>query len=249
MGALLASAASCTIRVGHSPDPDDAFMFWALDDRSRRHSRVRASSRCVADIQTLNQLGARGPARGDGDLARRVPVRRRTDYALLPHGALDRASGYGPVVVAREPHGVAELRGLEIVVPGSLTTAYLALRLVLGDGAGSGGAVRGDPRTRSRAVRAEAGLVIHEGQLTYAGARSTKVLDLGAWWLRETGLPLPLGVNVARRDVEQPARCLGGARARRSVSASTIATRRSSTRSASAAASTVRRRTALSRCT
>jgi 1,4-dihydroxy-6-naphthoate synthase len=121
-------------------------------------------------------------------------------YVLLPHGA-SMGIGYGPVVVSREPLGLEELRELEVVIPGRLTTAYLALRLALGT----------DPRVREQRFdlilddvvsgRAAAGLIIHEGQLTYAAAGLHKVLDLGEWWQSETGLPLPLGVNVARSDL------------------------------------------------
>jgi 1,4-dihydroxy-6-naphthoate synthase len=109
--------------------------------------------------------------------------------------------GYGPVVVARRELGLDALRELEVAIPGRLTTAYLALRLAVGQ----------DVRVRElpfdeildevASGRADAGLLIHEGQLTYAGAGLTKVLDLGAWWLEETGLPLPLGVNAARRNL------------------------------------------------
>jgi 1,4-dihydroxy-6-naphthoate synthase len=109
--------------------------------------------------------------------------------------------GYGPVVVAHEPLPAQALRGREVVIPGRLTTAYLALRLALGD----------DLRVREVAFdrivdevlagRADAGLLIHEGQLTWAAAGLHRVLDLGAWWTDETGLPLPLGVTVARRDL------------------------------------------------
>ena len=119
---------------------------------------------------------------------------------LLPHGA-SMGSGYGPVVVAREPISLGDLRDVEIVIPGRNTTAFLVLRMALGD----------DLRCRElpfdeiidevKAGRAEAGLVIHEGQLTYASAGLAKCLDLGEWWLLETGLPLPLGVNVARRQL------------------------------------------------
>jgi 5,8-dihydroxy-2-naphthoate synthase len=117
---------------------------------------------------------------------------------LLPHGA-SMGDGYGPVVVARDE---VDLNEVEIVVPGRLTTAYLVLRLALGA-----------PRVRElpfdrildevRSGRADAGLLIHEGQLTYVDAGLRKLLDLGEWWQTETGLPLPLGVNVARRDLER----------------------------------------------
>jgi len=120
-------------------------------------------------------------------------------YVLLPHGA-SMGSGYGPIVVAREELSLADARDVEIAVPGELTTAFLVLRMCLG-------------QFRYRAVpfdqiieevqsgRAAAGLLIHEGQLTYESQGLKKVVDLGEWWLLETGLPLPLGANVARRDL------------------------------------------------
>src|SRR5258708_37526572 len=118
----------------------------------------------------------------------------------MPHGA-SMGFGYGPVVVAREPLSLDELRELEIVIPGRLTTAYLVLRLALGEGV----RVREPPfdeiLDEGSSGRADAGLLIHEGQLTYAGEGLTKNLDLGEWWHGETGLPLPLGVNAARRDL------------------------------------------------
>jgi 1,4-dihydroxy-6-naphthoate synthase len=120
-------------------------------------------------------------------------------YALLPHGA-SMGSGYGPVVVAREPMTREELARVRVTVPGKLTTAFLVLRLYLGDFE-----YREAPFDRIldqvRDGRSEAGLLIHEGQLTYAGLGLEKVVDLGEWWLLETGLPLPLGVNAARRDL------------------------------------------------
>jgi 1,4-dihydroxy-6-naphthoate synthase len=121
-------------------------------------------------------------------------------YALLPHGA-SIGSGYGPIVVARRPMSFDELRRVEIIVPGRLTTAFLVLGMALG------GAFEHRSLPFDRIVDevksggAEAGLLIHEGQLTYEQEGLVKVLDLGEWWLLETGLPLPLGVNVARRDV------------------------------------------------
>jgi 1,4-dihydroxy-6-naphthoate synthase len=187
------------IRLGHSPDPDDAFMFWALD-AGIVDTRGFAFEHVVEDIQTLNERALRAELEVSAISLHAYPfVQDR--YALLPHGA-SLGSGYGPVVVAREPLTVDELRGRELVVPGRLTTAFLAARLALGDVR-----VRELPFDRIvdevAAGRADAGLVIHEGQLTYAAAGLRKVLDLGEWWLLETGLPLPLGVNVARRDVER----------------------------------------------
>ena len=187
------------VRVGHSPDPDDAFMYWALttDLISTRGFRFE---QVLADIQTLNHWARAGRLEVTAISLAAYPFVQR-DYALLPHGA-SIGSGYGPVVVAREPLQVDGLRDIEIVIPGALTTAYLVLRLVLGEVA-----VRELPFEQIpdevASGRADAGLLIHEGQLTFSELGLEKVLDLGEWWLLETGLPLPLGVNVARRDVER----------------------------------------------
>jgi 1,4-dihydroxy-6-naphthoate synthase len=186
------------IRIGHSPDPDDAFMFWALvegavDDGGFEFEFV------TEDIQTLNEWALEGRLDVTAiSLATYPLVQDR--YMLLPHGA-SMGSGYGPVVVAREPISLAGLREAEILIPGRNTTAFLVLRMALGD----------DLRCRElpfdeiidavKDGRADAGLVIHEGQLTYASSGLKKCLDLGEWWLLETGLPLPLGVNVARREL------------------------------------------------
>jgi 1,4-dihydroxy-6-naphthoate synthase len=124
----------------------------------------------------------------------------RDRYILLAHGA-SIGSGYGPIVVAREPLSLDELRETEIVVPGELTTAFLVLKLALGESI----AYRVLPFDRIQpevvSGEARAGLLIHEGQLTYGDDGLAKCLDLGEWWLLETGLPLPLGVNTARRDL------------------------------------------------
>jgi 1,4-dihydroxy-6-naphthoate synthase len=185
------------IRLGHSPDPDDAFMFWALaagevDPRGFEFEHV------LRDIQTLNEWAFEGRLEVTAISLHSYPfVQER--YVLLPHGA-SMGAGYGPIVVAREPLSDDDLRRVEIAVPGRMTTAFLGLRLRLGEFAW-----REVPfdEIMDEVVsgRADAGLLIHEGQLTYAAAGLQKVVDLGEWWLAETGLPLPLGVNVARRDL------------------------------------------------
>jgi len=182
------------IKLGHSPDPDDAFMFWALAE-DRIDARGFEFEQVLKDIQTLNEWALEGRLEVTALSLHAYPfVQDR--YVLLPHGA-SMGSGYGPIVVAREPVSLADV---EIAVPGKMTTAFLALRIAIGD-------------FRYREVpfdqileqvqegRADAGLLIHEGQLTYGSAGLVKVLDLGEWWQEETGLPLPLGVNVARRDL------------------------------------------------
>jgi 1,4-dihydroxy-6-naphthoate synthase len=185
------------IRLGHSPDPDDAFMFWGLasgevDPRRFEFEHV------LRDIQTLNTWALDGKLEVSAiSLAAYPLVQER--YVLLPHGA-SMGSGYGPIVVAPKALTQEQLRQVEIAVPGKMTTAFLVLRMYLGD-------------FRYREVpfdeildevqsgRSAAGLLIHEGQLTYAASGLEKCIDLGEWWLLETGLPLPLGANVARRDI------------------------------------------------
>jgi len=183
--------------VGHSPDPDDAFMFWALT-KDLVDTRGHDFEQVLGDIQTLNQWARAGRLEVTAISLAAYPFVQE-DYALLPHGA-SIGSGYGPVVVAREPLAREELAGLEIAVPGALTTAFLALRLVLGEFRYSELPFDEIPEEVA-AGRAEAGLLIHEGQLTIEDYGLVKVLDLGEWWLLETGLPLPLGVNVVRRDL------------------------------------------------
>ena len=185
------------IRLGHSPDPDDAFMFWALAEE-RVDTRGFEFEHVLNDIQTLNEWALEGRLEVTAISLHGYPhVQDR--YVLLPHGA-SMGSGYGPIVVAPRELSQEELRQVEIAVPGRMTTAFLVLRMWLGD-------------FRFRVVpfdrildevsegRADAGLLIHEGQLTYGASGLAKCVDLGEWWLLETGLPLPLGVNVARRDL------------------------------------------------
>ena len=185
------------IRLGHSPDPDDAFMFWGLasgfvDPRGFEFEHV------LADIQTLNEWALEGRLEVTA-LSLHAYPHVQQHYAVLPHGA-SMGSGYGPIVVAREPMSREQLADVRITVPGKMTTAFLVLKLYLGDYA-----YREAPFDRIldqvREGGADAGLLIHEGQLTYEGLGLQKVVDLGEWWLLETGLPLPLGVNAARRDL------------------------------------------------
>jgi len=188
------------IRIGHSADPDDAFMVWALQ-AGAVDTRGLELEPVVSDIQTLNEWALEGRLEVTAVSAGAYPA-IADRYALLPHGA-SFGEGYGPIVVAREPIAPAELRRLEIVTPGPLTTATRVLRLALG----------ADVRTRDlpfdevlgevTSGRARAGLLIHEGQLTYAEHGLAKVLDLGVWWRDETDLPLPLGLVAARRDLER----------------------------------------------
>jgi 1,4-dihydroxy-6-naphthoate synthase len=186
------------VRVGHSADPDDAFMVWALAT-GRVDPRGFEFELVPEDIQVLNEWALEGRLEVTALSMATYPLVRER-YELLPHGA-SMGSGYGPIVVAREPISLTQLRDVEVVVPGRLTTAFHVLGMALG----SSFAHRTLPFDRIldevKSGRADAGLLIHEGQLTYAEEGLAKVLDLGEWWLLETGLPLPLGVNVVRRDV------------------------------------------------
>jgi 1,4-dihydroxy-6-naphthoate synthase len=189
--------AAVLIRLGHSPDPDDAFMFWALA-ANKIDTRGFEFEHVLNDIQTLNEWALEGRLETTAISLHAYPyVQDR--YSVLPHGA-SMGSGYGPIVVAREELTREQLQSVEIAVPGRMTTAFLVLRLYLGDFN-----FREVPFDQIldevKSGRAEAGLLIHEGQLTYAAEGLQKIVDLGEWWLLETGLPLPLGINVARRDL------------------------------------------------
>jgi 5,8-dihydroxy-2-naphthoate synthase len=190
--------APTTIRIAHSPDSDDAFMFYALTQGllATKGLEIRHA---LQDIESLNQAAFQGTYEitalsfhAYGYLADR--------YQLMPSGA-SFGDGYGPVVVAREPLRRADLPGRKVAIPGKLTTAHLALRLW-------------QPEVTTEIVafdrildavlggEVDAGVVIHEGQLTYGDLGLRSVVDLGAWWKEETGGPLPLGGNGIRRDLD-----------------------------------------------
>jgi 1,4-dihydroxy-6-naphthoate synthase len=186
------------IRVGFSADPDDAFMFWGLasgtvDARGYQFEPV------IDDIQSLNELALEGRLEVTAMSAATYPLVHER-YLLLPHGA-SLGSGYGPIVVARELLSLEDLRATEIVIPGRLTTAFLVLKMAVGDDVAHRVLPFDEIQHEVAAGRATAGLLIHEGQLTYRDEGLEKCLDLGEWWLLETGLPLPLGVNTVRRDL------------------------------------------------
>ena len=190
------------IRVGFSADPDDAFMFWGLasgtvDARGYEFEPV------IDDIQSLNELALEGRLEVTAMSAATYPL-VQDRYVLLPHGA-SIGSGYGPIVVARELLSLDELRATEIVIPGKLTTAFLVLKMALGGDVACRVLPFDEIQPEVAAGRAKAGLLIHEGQLTYRDEGLERCLDLGEWWLLETGLPLPLGVNTVRRDLGKEA--------------------------------------------
>ena len=188
-----------TIRVAHSPDSDDAFMFYAL-----ANDKIDAGGyefvHELHDIETLNQAAFGGKYEVSA-VSFHGYCHITDKYALLPHGA-SFGDGYGPVIITREPMTKEQLRGVEIAVPGLLTTAYLTLRLYMGGDEPKHRVVHFDhimDEVKSGAI--EAGLLIHEGQLTYEEEGFHLVEDLGIWWQKETGGPLPLGCNVIRKDL------------------------------------------------
>jgi 5,8-dihydroxy-2-naphthoate synthase len=189
-----------TIHVAHSPDSDDAFMFYALAEGKIDTGDLRYVHE-LSDIESLNQRARRAELEVTAVSIHAYAYLWR-DYALLGSGS-SMGDGYGPRLVATRPRPSdprAALRGLRVGVPGTLTTAYLALKLFQPDVAAvvmpfdqiEDAVHRGD---------VDVGLLIHEGQLTYADSGLHLWTDLGAWWLEDTGLPLPLGGNAVRRNL------------------------------------------------
>ncbi|HEY8628264.1 MAG TPA: MqnA/MqnD/SBP family protein [Gaiellaceae bacterium] len=186
------------IRLGHSPDPDDVVMFWALA-ANEIHTRGFEFEHVLSDIATLNEWAREGRLEVTAISLHTYPhVQDR--YVLLPHGA-SMGAGYGPVVVSREPMGIEELRDIQVAIPSKTTTAFLVLKMIMGGEFDCREVPYEQVLDEVSSGRADAGLVIREGQLIYESQGLQKVVDLGEWWLLETGLPLPLGVNVARRDL------------------------------------------------
>lgn len=190
---------STTIRVAHSPDSDDAFMFHALTNNKIDTGNFEFVHE-LHDIETLNQAAFKG--KFEVSAVSFHGYCHITDrYAILPHGA-SFGDGYGPVIISQKPMNKEVLRKAEIAVPGLLTTAYLALRLYLGNEEPSHRVVHFDAiMDEVRSGKAAAGLLIHEGQLTYEKEGFHLVEDLGVWWKNETCGPLPLGCNVIRKDL------------------------------------------------
>jgi 1,4-dihydroxy-6-naphthoate synthase len=187
------------ISLAHSPDSDDAFMFYGLASGHVPTEGLEIEH-VLSDIETLNRRAMEGQHEITAISFHAYPyVADR--YRLMPCGG-SIGDGYGPLLVAREPLDPSAVRGKKVAVPGTLTTAYLTLKLFAPDVETV--VVPFDAVfDEVRAGRADVALVIHEGQLTYAGAGLHKVLDLGAWWKKETGLPLPLGGNAVRRDLDE----------------------------------------------
>ncbi|MEN6450686.1 MAG: MqnA/MqnD/SBP family protein [Thermoguttaceae bacterium] len=200
---VASSGPVCPIRVGHSPDADDAFMFYALAKGKIDTGRYRFEHELV-DIETLNRRAEKADLELTA-LSVHAYAYLSDRYVLCSCGA-SMGDGYGPMVVARRTISLSELAGKTVAVPGLRTTAFLALQLCLGADFRHvvvpfdkildvvvAGQYEGSP--------VDAGLVIHEGQLTYGSQQLELVVDTGRWWLDKTGLPLPLGVNAIRKDL------------------------------------------------
>jgi len=188
------------IHVAHSPDSDDAFMFYALASRKIDTGDLNYVH-TLSDIETLNRQAMKGEYEVSA-VSFHAYAYMSDKYALLSCGA-SMGKNYGPIVVGRAPVRPEGLINMTVAIPGTLTTAFLALRLF-------------EPDIRYAVVpfdrildevregNYDAGLLIHEGQLTYREMGLHKVMDLGVWWLEQTGLPLPLGGNVIKRDLGKP---------------------------------------------
>jgi 5,8-dihydroxy-2-naphthoate synthase len=187
-----------TITVGHSPDPDDAFMFYALAHDRIDTGRYRFRHE-LQDIETLNRRALRGDLEVTA-VSLHAYAYLHERYALLPTGC-SMGDKYGPMLIARKPTTVQELPKLRIAVPGTMTTAFLALRLLLPNGFEYETVPFDQIIPAVASGKYDAGLIIHEGQLTFQNQGLSLVVDLGVWWQEKTGLPLPLGGNVVRRDL------------------------------------------------
>ncbi|MEX2673339.1 MAG: MqnA/MqnD/SBP family protein [Phycisphaeraceae bacterium] len=196
-----------TIRIGHSPDPDDAFMWYPLADLDGNGPKIDTGrfrfEHVLEDIESLNQRSARGELEITALSIHQYPyVADR--YALTSCGS-SMGDGYGPMVVAKKAYAVEDLRDITLAVPGERTTAFLTMSLLMKSVGVETFNYKVVPFDEiiERVVSGEfdAGLIIHEGQLTYGNAGLEKVVDLGQWWGSTRGLPLPLGGNAIRRDL------------------------------------------------
>ena len=186
------------IRVGHSPDPDDAFMFHALANDKIDVGPYRFTHE-LQDIQTLNDRAFRGELELTA-VSLHGYAYVTDKYALCACGC-SMGDNYGPMIVAKQPGSLNDFRGKRIAIPGKLTTAYLALRLALGEDFIPVFYPFDEILNVTREGKVDAGLIIHEGQLTYQNDGLHLIVDLGKWWMEDTGLPLSLGGNAIRRDL------------------------------------------------
>ncbi|MBC5804881.1 MAG: ABC transporter substrate-binding protein [Candidatus Eremiobacter antarcticus] len=203
-----------TLTLGHSPDSDDAFMFYALA-AGRIDTDGYTYEHILKDIQTLNEWAKEGRLDTTA-ISVHAYAYVAGNYAVLTHGASMGGADYGPLVVARSAARPQELRGKKIAVPGLLTSAYLALRLRVGEFEPE---VMPFDRIMEAVAsgRSDFGLLIHEGQLTHAELGLSAILNLGTWWHESTGLPLPLGVNAIRRSLSPDVKKLASRHLRESI--------------------------------
>jgi 1,4-dihydroxy-6-naphthoate synthase len=185
------------IHVAHSPDSDDAFMFYALAE-GKIDTEGLTYVHELQDIESLNQRALRGELEVTA-VSIHAYAYLADRYALLPHGS-SMGDKYGPRLVALKPYTRESIRGKRIAIPGPMTTAYLALRLYQPDFVAVPIAFD-QIEDAVKKGEVDLGLIIHEGQLTYAEDGLTLIADMGEWWFSETGLPLPLGGNVVRKDL------------------------------------------------
>jgi 1,4-dihydroxy-6-naphthoate synthase len=186
------------IQLGHSPDSDDAFMFYALThDKLDNHDLHFIHQ--LEDIETLNRRALHGELEVSA-VSIHAFAHLADKYALLASGS-SMGDNYGPMLITREPATIDDLKGRTIAIPGTLTTAYLTLQLLLGKDVKT--TVMPFDQILPAVVegKVDVGLIIHEGQLYYEAKGLHKVVDLGQWWQEQTGLPLPLGGNVVRKDL------------------------------------------------
>jgi 1,4-dihydroxy-6-naphthoate synthase len=187
-----------TLSVGHSPDPDDAFMFYAL-----AHNKIPTGNLAFAhelqDIETLNRRCLKQEL-DISAISLHAFAYLSDKYALLSSGC-SMGDRYGPMVVAKKAYTIEELKSLRIAVPGTLTTAFLSLSLLLGSKFQYEVVPFDEILNAVEQGKVDAGLIIHEGQLTFQNQGLKLVVDLGVWWYEKTGLPLPLGGNVVRKDL------------------------------------------------
>jgi 1,4-dihydroxy-6-naphthoate synthase len=187
-----------TLSVGHSPDPDDAFMFYAL-----AHNKIPTGNLAFAhqlqDIETLNRR-CLNQELDISAISLHAFAYLSDKYALLSSGC-SMGDRYGPMVVAKKAYTIDELKNLRIAVPGTLTTAFLSLSLLLGSKFQYEIVPFDEILNAVEQGKVDAGLIIHEGQLTFQNQGLKLVIDLGVWWYEKTGLPLPLGGNVVRKDL------------------------------------------------
>ena len=198
----MTNATQIQIHVGHSPDPDDAFMFHALAN-GKIDTGDYVFTHTLQDIETLNHRALKGELELTAVSLHGYAY--MTDiYALCACGA-SMGDGYGPMVVAQHAGDIKSLLGKTIAVPGELTTAFLTLKLLLGDDFKYVVLPFDTILDAVAAGEVDAGLIIHEGQLTYRNQKLELIVDLGKWWQDETGLPLPLGGNAIRKDLGRKA--------------------------------------------